>query len=221
MTDKEENSDEIAASQSFDVRFLQKGKHSVVLFLPQEFHALIGLIIAYWGNFEVVFDSCLNGLIEGEKLDGRERETSGWEKRSFKKRRKLFRNICDDWLSEWKPEEAKKIIPILESASHLRSRRDVIAHGTYGYIMPSYSSTATDFYAKNNSTGEKMPFDERILKKLYHDISHVTADLIFTFQSIGKVKGPFYAIPDADLLRIYRETEHPWNPNPRKRPDGI
>lgn len=177
--------------------------------------------MAYWGNFEVIFDSCLNGLIQGERLDGRERKTSGWEQLSFKKRSKLFKEICNEWLYAWKSDEAKKLNAILDAASHLRARRDIIAHGTYGYTIPPHSSIATNCLAINNKTKEKMPFDEHTLKKIYHDISHLTADLIFTFQKIGKVNGPFHAIPDSEILQIYRDTVHPWNPNTKKRPDKI
>lgn len=212
---------EVPASLSFDVRYMQKGKHSVVLFLPEAYHALIGLVVAYWGNFEVVFDACLEGLIAGEVADGKVRETTGWRRQKFKNRRKLFKDICDEWLVSWNPVAAAKLTLILDSASHLHSRRNLIAHGTYGYSIPAQSSVAQGCYAFSTATSEKMPFDEHVLKKIYHDISHTTADLVDTFQSIGKIEGPFYALPDSEILRIYRETVHPWNPNPARRPDAV
>jgi hypothetical protein len=221
MTNSTSLPDEIPASLSFDVKYMHRGKYSIVLFLPEAYHALIGLVVAYWGNFEVVFDFCLEGLIAGEVADGKTRETSRWKHQNFKNRRKLFKEICDGWLTAWKPEAAQKLISILDSASHLHSRRNLIAHGTYGYSIPAKSSVARDCYAFNNSTKEKMLFDERILKKIYHDISHLTADLINAFQSFGEVEGPFYMLPDAEILRVYRETVHPWNPNPKKRPGVV
>ncbi|MCX7062123.1 MAG: hypothetical protein NTZ11_14730, partial [Gammaproteobacteria bacterium] len=63
------------ATHSFDVRFMQEGKQSVMLFLPEAYYALIGLVVVYWGNFEVVLDSCLQGLIRAEAADGGRRET--------------------------------------------------------------------------------------------------------------------------------------------------
>lgn len=221
MSDSTPSQNEIPASLSFDVRYLQSGKHSIFLFLPEAYHALIGLVVAYWGSFEVLFDSCLEGLIAAEVADGKTRETSRWRRQNFKARRKLFKEICDEWLATWKPEEAKKLVSILDSASHLHSRRNLIAHGTYEYSIPAHSSFARNCFASNNSTNEKMEFDERILKKIYHDISHLTADLIITFESFGEVKGPFRMLPDAEILRIYRETVHPWNPNPKKRSGAV
>jgi hypothetical protein len=212
------NDENVPASSSFDVRFMKKGKHSVILFLPETYHAPIGLIIAYWGNFELTFDFCLEALITAEAADGKLRETSGWKRLIFKRRRKIFEEVCKDWLAAWNSEAALKLQSILALSSSLHAQRNIIAHGIYGYTIPSDSSIAQQCYAQNLSTGRKMFFDERVLKKIYHDISHITADLIMTFGSIGKVQGPFYAISDEEILRTYRETVHPWNPNPKKRP---
>ena len=93
----------------------------------------------------------------------------------------------------------------------------MIAHGTYAYTIPPMSSLAANCRAVNQETGELMPFDGDVLKKLYHDISHLTADLIMTFRLFTTVEGPFFALPDTEILRAYRETNHPWHPNPRKR----
>ena len=221
MTDSISQTGEPPATLSFDVRYMRKGKHSVMLFLPEAYHALIGLVVAYWGNFEVVFDVCLEGLIAAESADGKVRETAGWKTKSFKKRRKLFKAICDEWLAGWKPDTASELVSLMDSASRLHSRRNLIAHGTYGYSIPAHSSVAKDCYAFSHSTKERMPFDELVLKEIYHDISHMTADLVKAFQSIGNVEGPFLAVPDEEILRIYGETVHPWNPNPKLRPDTV
>ncbi|AEJ01167.1 hypothetical protein Nit79A3_1332 [Nitrosomonas sp. Is79A3] len=221
MTDITSPKNAVPASISFDVKYMQKGKHSVILILPEAYHAPIGLIVAYWGNFEVIFDSCLEGLIIGEIDDGKVRETKGWKHKGFKKRRELFKDICDEWLASWDPAAAAKLTSIIDSASHLHSRRNLIDHGTYGYTIPAQSSIAKGCYAYSNATEEKMPFDEHILKKIYHDISHTTANLVRTFSSFGKVEGQFHTLPDSEILRIYRETTHPWNPNPAKRPTEL
>lgn len=214
-------SSETDASFSFDRRYMQRGKHSVMLVLPEPYHAHIGLIIAYWGNFEVIFDTCLEGLIAGELQDGKVRDTHDWRINGFKKRRKLFRNICTEWLESWNNSASSQLLQILDNASHLHSRRNLIAHGTYGYSILPHSSEVTDCHAFSHATGERMHFDENILKKLYHDISHVTAELIMVFKNIGNIDGQLFIIPDEEILRIYREATHPWNPNPKKRPDAV
>jgi hypothetical protein len=40
------------------------------------------------------------------------------------------------------------------------------------------------------------------------------------FRSIGQVEGQFIAIADDELIRIYKTTVHPWNPDPKLRPGG-
>jgi hypothetical protein len=205
------------AALDFDIRFMRKGKHSTLLFLPKEYHASIGLIVAYWGNFEVVFDSMLDGLLEGEKSGGVVRSTTDWRKQKFRCRNSIFKEVCSEWLSTWRPTEAQTLLQISDTAADLHWRRNMIAHGTYAFTMPPNSNVATRCRAISASTGKEMPFDEKVLKKLYHDISHLTADLVMTVRAFGEIQGPFHALPDTEILRFYRETDHPWHPNPAKR----
>ena len=209
------------ARQSFDRRFMKPGRQSVLLFLPEEYNALIGLVVVYWGHFEVIFASCLQGLIEGEAADGAKRKTARWQRQPFKDRSKLFREIVTNWVSTWNARAAVDLVELLDAATRLQAKRNIIAHGTYGYSVLPESSVADSCYALNNSTGEKMPFDELVLKEIYHDISHLTADLVTAFRAIGSVEGPFHTIRDDEILRIYNETVHPWNPNPALRPEAV
>jgi hypothetical protein len=179
------------------------------------------LVVAHWGNFEIVFDACVEALIDGEAADGKVRDVSGWREKKFRRRWELLKDVSMNWLATWNQAGAEKLLPVLERAAHLHSRRNLIAHGIYGYTIPPNSSVATDCYARSLKTGKKFFFDLDVLKKLYHDISHCTADLLIVFQSIGKVEGPFMVVSDAEILRAYRETIHPWNPNANKRPGAI
>jgi hypothetical protein len=95
------------AALSFDRRFMRKGKHSVVVFLLEAYHAPIELVIAYWGNFESFFDACLAGLIAGERGAGILRDTKEWKRLKFKRRRAMFKAICSEWLQTRRPTEAK------------------------------------------------------------------------------------------------------------------
>jgi hypothetical protein len=211
-------SDVVSAGSAFDVRFLEKGKHSVILFLPQEYHASIGLVVAYWGNLETVFNKCLDAILVAEAAAGGSRDTTGWRRLNFKRRRRLLKGVCEEWVAPRRPEAAKELGEISDRAGDLMSKRNMIAHGMYSYTIPPGSSLATNCRAIDSETGEEMPFDADILKKLYHDISHLTAELQITFQKFGTIQGAAHTFPDTELLRVYRETIHPWNPNPRKRP---
>ncbi|MFV2035650.1 MAG: hypothetical protein ACC631_11205, partial [Halocynthiibacter sp.] len=162
------------AAVSFDIRFMQEGKYSTFLFLPKKYHASIGLVIAYWGNFEGVFDSLLAGLIEAEVADGKVREVSDWKRQSFKQRRRIFKDICNNWLAQSHSDTARKLCKISDLSGDLQRQRNMIAHGTYVYSIKPYSSEVENCSAVNNKTGDELPFDDWVLKKLYHDISHLT-----------------------------------------------
>ncbi len=196
------NSPPPTASLSFDRRFLRNGKQSAFIFLPQEYHAPIGLVIAYWGNFEALFDACLGCMIEQERLKGGERDTANWQRSAFKKQRRIFKEICSDFISIRYPETAKEVFRIIDNCSNLHQKRNMIAHGTYNYTVLPHSSEITDFRAFDKK-GNSMIFNEYILKELYHDISHITADLIIAFQNHGELSGPCFLFQDSEMLKVF------------------
>lgn len=207
MSQKREPQQPVPGKLTINRRFLRRGKHSALLFLPDTYHAHIGLIIAHWGQFEHLFDKFLEGLIRGEKADNGTRQTEGWEGSEFKRRRELFKAICQDWLLPWQAKPAKVLIDLCATAGDLRWQRDMIAHGTYAYTIPPMSSHAVNCRAVNERTGQVMPFDEHTLTKLHHDIAHLAADMLLTFKEFSVVENDWVVtLPDTQLLELFRET---------------
>jgi hypothetical protein len=205
------------AEYDFKTKYLRKGKHLTLLHLPNIYHADIGLVIAYWGHLEMALNQALKGLIDAEAADNVARDTAGWQRLPFRKRKRLFKAICREWVSTWNAPVAAELGKIADKASSLARKRNMIAHGTYAFTLLAHSSTAEKCRAINYETGEEMFFDSDVLQRLWHDISHLTADLILEMSKIAEIQGLFHALPDTEILRIYRETNHPWNPNPNKR----
>jgi hypothetical protein len=195
--------------------------HSAAVFLPAAFHAPIGLVIATWGQFEETFDAALCALISGESQDGGHRNTGEWQNTKFKRRQELFKSICAEWLASWRPNEATSLNDLLGRAADLHWRRNMIAHGRFVYSILPHSSTASNFRAISVRKNREMPIDEEKLKKLHHDIAHLTGELAVTFKRIGTFEGPVPVFADDDFLRIYRETIHPWNADPNKRSTAV
>lgn len=206
------------AAFELDVRFMQNGRRSVILFLPPEYHAPIGLVIAYWGAFEMLFDTCLDLIISSEASDGKVRNTAGWKRKGFRGKAKIFKEICHEWISTRNPQLNDDIISIIDKSLELSMYRNTIAHGAFSYTIPAYSSKGINVKAYNSTTQHDWPFNVDTLKELYHDISHICADLLRSFSSFAKIDGPICTIDDAEVVRIYRETIHTWNPDPQKRP---
>jgi hypothetical protein len=191
--------DDIPASMSFDLRFLQKGKESALIFLPQPYHAPIGLIIAHWGNFERHFDICLQALLAGEAAEGGVRDRH--HLKQFKRRRAVLKEICTEWLASWRPEEAAALCQIADTAGDLSWKRNMIAHGKFYYEIPSQSSKAVNCKAIDTESGKEFPFDADRLIKLYHDIAHLTADLVNTSRSLALLLVTSTLCPMMRLLR--------------------
>ena len=168
---------------------MRKGKHSTILFLPEAYHGPIGLVIAYWGNFETVFNACLAGLLEAEQNDGGSRDTTGWQGIRFRSRRQLFKALCAEWLQNRKPQVAAALAELADRAGDLSWKRNMIAHGVYTYTIPSGSNVAVNCKAIDHEKGKEFVFDEIILKRLYHDISHLTADLVMGKKSAIPLDG--------------------------------
>jgi hypothetical protein len=186
--------------------YLKKGKHSAVLFLPEAFHAEIGLIIAHWGQFEMLFNVALGALIDAEAQSGTVRDTEGWKRSQFKRRRTMFKEVCTEWLSTWKHKEALALLKISDRAGDLAWKRNMIAHGLYQMTILPHSSTAIDCVAVNEETNERFSFDLHVLRKLWHDIAHLGGDLLITLKSFAQVSDGFHAFSDTDLLRMHEET---------------
>ncbi|WP_226636475.1 hypothetical protein [Brevundimonas poindexterae] len=217
MTKPNENGPPQAAFD-FDARFMRKGKRSAIVLLPPDYLAPIGLIIAHWGQFERLFAVAIDAMLRAEAADGIARDWVRDSKRtSFKTRCRLLKDLCREWLAIKRPEQAKALMGIIDRASSLASKRNLIAHGSYAYAIEPHSSTVTNCRAVDHDTGKEMAFDETVLKKLYHDIAHETAELWFTLRSFCTIDGQLWTFEDAEILRIYRETDHPWNPNPNRQ----
>jgi hypothetical protein len=206
------------ATLSFDTRFLKKGKRSVVLLLPDTMHAGIGLVIAYWGHFEFIFDRCLEGLVEADAEINPGRETSAWKKNNFRSRRQLFRTLCLETLAPKFEDEAKKLILLDQRVGDLHWRRNMLAHGQYEYSLLPHSSKATNFRARNPRNNKVMPFTLDTIKKLHHQISHLSADLITIFSVFSKIEGDFHTFPDTELLEAYREWKTHHDPTTAHKP---
>ena len=159
-------------------------------------------MVAYWGNFESLFNACLEAIVASETASGSSRKVGRWRRGSFRLRCNLFHAICDEWLRDGRPAAADTLIDVIERARLLHQQRNMIAHGCYGYTILPRSSRAVDCVAINGDTGERLQFDERVLTQLYHDISHITAELWATAATFGNATGTMAIIEDSDLIAL-------------------
>ena len=108
---------------------------------------------------------------------------------------------------------------VANRALELHWQRNVIVHGSYGAVIAPYSDHAT-FYAEGFRRKEpvRIELNHDVLEQLWHDISHLGGALFDAFSQIGTIEGVWPTLLDTDILRVYRESHHPWNPNPDRIP---
>jgi hypothetical protein len=158
----------------------------------------------------VLFDICLGALVRAVDSDGQRQTSDKWKYSSYKARRKLFASICRDWLKLKFPENSDRLLELLDTSDKLLWQRNIITHGNYGYTIPPNSSNVVNCRAYSMDRNETLYFDEKILKTIHHDISHLTADLFIEFKKIALLEGcPFIIFSDSELLKIHRDTFHP------------
>ena len=126
----------------------------------------------------------------------------------------------DGHLAKSCPEASARYRKLLGAAADLHWRRNLVAHGHYLVTFPPAGTDAPSFWAEGTHKGKpvRLSIDETTLDKLWHDIAHLVGELRATANTHGTAGGWPEVFSDTDLLRIHRESMHPWNPDPDKRP---
>lgn|GEM_PF-3551629 len=186
---------------TFDSRYLKRGKQSAVLFLPKYCYAPLGLVVTYWGTFEQVFDKALASLLKLHLEAGGQNEVPNWQALSFKSRAKLFRALCRGTLATGNPDLAKTLATLAARAVRYSGQRDALVQGRFTQTHLLEPETMNKAQARQQKTNELLEFDVNDLKRLFHNISHLTIDFVNTFSALEKIAGEFYVVPDGQILK--------------------
>lgn len=187
--------------------------HLAVIPVPPETLILIGQVVAYWGDFEVK----LNEIIRSA-LEVLQRDEPNWPRRAFRKRKELFLTLAEEvW--QGAPEIVAEVKAHMGTAADLHWRRNAVTHGFYAFTYPPHSSGETTIRAEGHhkKRAVTVPIDVPTLEKLWHDIAHLTGNFTETLRKVINLPAAWQTLPDRYLLEVYRETNHPWKPNPDKR----
>jgi hypothetical protein len=214
MEDQSASSNKSSVDGSFKISYLKEGDHIAILPIPNDLLRLIGLVVAHWGLFETLLDTLIDGFITAIKKD-----IPGWRRLGFTKRKELFKTLVDEWF-ESRPAIAASYRQIIGDAASLFWQRNIVSHGQYRVTFPPAGSEPPVFWAEGVHNGKpvNLSIDEPTLEQLWHGIAHLTGALKHTVTLHGSLGEWPWTWPDTELLRVYRETIHPWNPNPDKRP---
>jgi hypothetical protein len=192
------------ATATFKNKYLRAGKHIAVLPMDDTLAAHIGRVTAYWCFYETGFN-----LLIGQMLAGAEREEPNWQRRNFKKRTELTRELLGQVTFPNGDDEGKRRIrACLDTAADLQWRRNAIVHGSYRTKIAAQSS-AVIFYADatHNGSPVTVTLDPETLEKLFHDIAHLMGEFIQIAKLLGTAEELARAYPDKLLLDLSRETD--------------
>lgn len=192
------------ATATFKNKYLKAGKHVAILPMDDALTSHIGRVTASWCFYETMF----NRLIE-QMLEAAERHEPNWQRRPFKKRTELARQLLDKVTFPLADEEGKRRIrKCLDNAADLQWRRNAIVHGSYTMRIAPQSSAAIFFaHGTHNGRSVKVALDPDTLEKLWHDIAHLGGEFIEISKLLGDAGGLARSLPDKLLLELAREKD--------------
>jgi hypothetical protein len=198
---------------SFNITYLEDGLRIALLPVPDDLLKLVGSVIAYWGQFEFHFSAAVGALL---KHAGR--EEPGWDRLGFRKRRVLLRTLVKEVYGQANPAISDAFTSVANMAGSLYWRRNLVAHGTYAFTIAAMSNDG-EFRAEGFHNGKpvSMPLNHEHLESLWHEIAHLDGALYEVLSEVGEIGGYWPTLLDKEILQVYSESNHPWNPNPDKR----
>jgi hypothetical protein len=194
---------------SFNVEHLKDGLHIATLPIPDSELKMIGLVAAHWGTFEVQMDKLIAAF-----LTALGRTDTDWKTQGFSRRKTLLVELVRDNLESTFPSASASYRKTMGDAASLYWRRNLVVHGQYRVKFPPAGSESPTFWAEGiyKSRNVRISIDVPTLDKLWHDIAHLTGALMATVRTHGRADDWPWTLPDTQLLRVYRETSHPWHP---------
>ena len=218
MRDPLSDENKSAVTAAFNITYLKEGSHIAYLPIPDNLLRLVGLVAAHWGTFEVELNKLIDAIFRALG-----RDEPGWQRLGFSRRKKLFVDLVKQNLEGTFPVAAANYRKLAGDAADLYWRRNVVVHGFYRVTFPPAGPDSPQFWAEgvHNKKEVRVSIDEPTLQQLWHGIAHLTGGLRATANLHGTADGWPWTLPDTEILRIYRESIHPWNPNPDKRPPQL
>jgi len=196
----------VTVSGSLDIRYMEVGKNSLLVPIPDEIALAIGHIAILWGGFEQRMDASLAQVFESSRIE----PPLNWRHLPFKKRKSLFRKHMTEYCRLMFPREEKVVRQVADEAGGLYWRRNVVAHA-FVEIRPVASPQSPTGYTPwyvargvHNGKDVEVSLDIETLTKLRHDISHLGGKLMAALSRMGATVSngsPELVVADKDLLQ--------------------
>ena len=203
-SDDNSNEPMVLEMAPFDTRRIKKP--SALFSAPTEFLISAGRVVLSWSGVEQSMDRLIARML----IVTGQSEPS-WQRRNFKKRNRLFRDLVKIAFHENSFLESYAL-ETMNDAATLYWKRNVIVHGKI--IMEMASSTrqirliATGIHNGKTVSIRVLP-DE--LEQIFYDIAHVDGRLIQFLSENPKVPGA--SSLDIQFLRDFSRSSHPTLPS--------
>lgn len=195
-------SETLDMTAAIDVRreYLESGRHLAPIVISKDVGRMMGLVIAQWAYVENVIVQMAGSIFAETK-----------HRRAFEKHpryghcvdliRKFARTVHFTIDNEGTQVE---LLRLIDHSEGLARQRHTIVHGQYSFVFPAKSNTVHATATNTDKHGELVfPLDDDNLHRLWHDMCHLTADLIILVSKIGGITNPPPVFRDEQLLAMF------------------
>jgi len=204
----------ISRKASFTLEFMKSNPQrtkqpSVIPQVPEAYCGSIGKIAVTWSLVELQVDTLINAFLK--HLD--EAGPEGWDRRNFRKRKELCRDLSKKALAD-APHAQALLADVLGAAADLHWRRNFVLHGrlSVDIIIGTKPLSANNVEivsrltatSRHNGKEKTLVFDEEGMADLFHEISHVAGK----FNAFMKIDAGFAALPSHDKEQLEALLRH-------------
>jgi hypothetical protein len=167
--------------------------------IPDGLCGWIGKLAITWSLVELQLDQLIKALLEASHTSA----PDGWERRDFKKRKELCRDLAKTFFAG-ASSVISHLCTILDTAANLHWRRNIILHGTLSVTLTAMQDPgrvwieATLSAHSRRYSGTTLVFNTSDVEDLFYEIGHVSG-LLNQFMTVGDAPS---SIASDDISRL-------------------
>ncbi len=182
--------------------------------IPDVFCGWIGKLAITWSLIELQLDQLIEALLKASQATRPDR----WERRDFKKRKALCRDLAKTFFAG-ASSVISHLCEILDAAADLHQRRNIILHGKLSVTLTAMQDPGrvwieATLSARSRRYDKTLVFNTSDVEDLFYEIGHVSG-LLNQFMTVGDVPSSI-ASDDKSRLQDFLRDNLPSPPTMQK-----